>query len=182
MKKRFSAILLILVLLLGVTLTAYAETGSVAILAGTLSETIANVTLSSVTLDGTDQTATSASGSNSWAAEDATGTGAGWNLTIEAVDFVDGTKTIDIDAADQAFQIQLLDTNIGVVAGNTKPVSSVTSLTSILTGTPLKFVSAATDTGMGSYTLAPNFSLLIPAETYVGTYTSTITVTIVSGP
>jgi len=35
---------------------------------------------------------------------------------------------------------------------------------------------------MGSYTLNPNFELEVPAETLVGNYSSTITVSAVSGP
>ncbi len=183
MKKRILIFLLVFVLLLGVTYSAYAESATVSLLAGTLSETIANVTLTTTTLNGLDQTTTSASGSNSWTAADATGSGNGWNLTIEATDFSDGgSQAIDIDAGDQAFQIQLLDGNVGVTAGNTQPTSSVGTLTSMASGTPLKFLSAAAGDGMGTYTLAPNFSLMLPAELYAGTYTSTITVTIVSGP
>lgn len=176
-------------LLAGMTASAYAVsgTGTVTITGGSLSVNMANVTLSGVTLDGTDKTSTSASGSNSWSAQDSRGTGVGWNLTIAATDFSDGaSKTIDISAADQEFKIQLLDANITVIAGNTKPVSQVTSLTAIpeSPAAALKFASAAIDTGMGSYAIAPNFELEIPAETYVGlgTFTSTITVTAVSGP
>lgn len=149
----------------------------------------ANVTLSAVTLDGTDKTATSASGSNAWSAQDSRGTGVGWNLTIDSTDFTDGgtpLRTIDISAADQEFKVQLLDANIAVTAGNTKPTSSATALTLIPTApaAALKFASAAVNAGMGSYTLNPNFELEVPAETFVGTgtYTATITVTSVTAP
>jgi hypothetical protein len=185
MKKRLLAFLLVFALLAVSAIAAAAETGTVTITGGTLSETIANVTLSGVTLDGTDQTATSASGSNAWSATDARGTGAGWNLTIAATDFSDGVdKTIDIAQADSEFKIQLLDANVTITAGNTKPVSAVTTLTPIPDTGSLKFLSAAINTGMGSYAIAPNFELEVPAETFVGsgTYTSTITVTAVSGP
>lgn len=95
-------------------------------------------------------------------------------------------KGIDISASDQNFKIQLADDtdHIVVVAGNARPTSSVTSLTAITTtgGSPVKFASAAVDTGMGTYTLKPNFTLAIPAETYAGAYTATFTVTINSGP
>ncbi|MBT6814675.1 MAG: hypothetical protein HOA53_18815, partial [Anaerolineae bacterium] len=100
-------------------------------------------------------------------------------------DFDDGAgKTIDIAQADSEFKIQLLDTNVTVTAGNTKPVSSAATLTVIPDTGSVKFLSAATDTGMGTYAIAPNFELEIPAETYVGsgTYTSTITVTAATGP
>lgn len=185
MKKKFFAVILAFVLVAVSAIAVAAETGTVTITGGTLSVTAADVALSGVTLDGTDQTSTSAAGSNSWSATDARGTGAGWNLTIEATDFDDGgTNTIDISEVGSKFKIQLLDTNVTVTAGNTKPVSQVATLTDIPTtgGSALKFLSAATDTGMGTYAIAPNFELEVPAETYAATYTSTITVTEVTGP
>ena len=48
--------------------------------------------------------------------------------------------------------------------------------------TTVKFLTAPTDTGMGNYTLNPDFTLEVRAEVYAATYTSTLTVTIVSGP
>jgi hypothetical protein len=168
---------------------AYAETATMTVSGGTLSVTAADVALSAVTLDGTDKTSTSASGSNAWTAQDSRGTGAGWHLTIDSTDFTDGgtpLRTIDISSADQEFKVQLLDANIAVTSGNTKPTSSVTALTAIpeAPAAALTFASAAVDAGMGSYTLNPNFELEVPAATFVGsgTYTATITVTAVTAP
>ena len=48
-----------------------------------------------------------------------------------ATDFTGSGNTIDISEADQEFKIQIQDANITVIAGNTKPTSSVTSLTAI---------------------------------------------------
>ena len=176
-------------LAVGLAATIYAESATVTISGGSLSVTPANVTLSAVTLDGTDQTSTSASGANSWTAADARGSGAGWHLTIDSTDFTDGgtpLRTIDISVADQEFKIQLLDANVTATAGNTKPTSSVTALTAIPTagGTALTFASAALNAGMGTYAVKPNFELEVRAETYVGagTYTATITVTAVTAP
>lgn len=130
--RKLAALLAALSLVVVTAGVAYAETATVTVSGGTLSVTAANVTLSAVTLDGTDKTATSASGSNAWSAQDSRGTGAGWHLTIDSTDFTDGgTRTIDISAADQEFKVQLLDANIAVTAGNTKPTSSVTALTVI---------------------------------------------------
>lgn len=187
MKKKLAVFVLVFALLAMSAVAVAAETGTVTITGGTLSVAAADVTLSGVTLDGTDKTSTSASGDNSWSATDARGTGAGWNLTIAATDFSDGDTTpkiIDIAQADSEFKIQLLDANVTVTAGNTKPVSQVTTLSPIPDTGSLKILSAAGDTGMGAYAIAPNFELEIPAETYVGlgTYTSTITVTAVTGP
>jgi len=186
-KRRTAVAVGVIVLAMAAASVAYAETASVTVTGGSLSVAAADVTLSEVTLDGADQTATSASGSNAWSAIDARGSGLGWNLTIDSTDFSDGgTRSIDVSAADQLFKIQLLDANVGVTAGNTKPTSSVTTLTAIpeAPAAALKFASAAVNTGMGSYTLAPNFELMVPAETFVGAaaYTATITITAVSAP
>jgi hypothetical protein len=165
--------------------TVYADTATVIVTSDSLSVTPANVTLSTVVLDGSDKISTSPYTSNAWTAEDARGTGAGWNVTIEATDFSDGAShTIDISQSDQEFRIQIQDANITVIYGNTKPTSSVTSMTAIPTagGTPLKIVSAATNTGMGSYNIPPAFELMVRAETVAATYTSTITVAINTGP
>lgn len=184
MKMKLLGISLVIAMLTLSVISVAAETGTITITGGSLSETIANVTMSGITLDGTDQLSTSASGANSWSATDARGTGAGWNLTILATDFTGGDplRTIDISTATSEFKIQLLDANVTVTAGNTKPVSQVTTLTPIPEITALKFLSAASDTGMGTYGIAPNFELEVEASVYAETYTSTITVTAVTGP
>ena len=184
--RKLSRLLAVMSLVVLTASVASAETATLTVAAGTLSVTAANVTLSGVSLDGTDQTSTSASGANSRTAVDGRGSGAGWNLTIDSTDFTSGVKTIDISAADQEFRIQLLDANITVTAGNTKPTSSATAVTLIPTNpaAALKFASAAIDAGMGSYAVNPNFELLVPAATFVstGTYTATIVITAATGP
>ncbi len=180
--KRIMALFVVAGLLAAMAGVAYATTASVTMTGGSLSVTPADVTLSGVTLDGTDKTSTSAYTANAWTAEDARGTGVGWNVTIDATDFTSGGHTINISAADQKFKIA--EANISVIAGNTAPTSSVATLTDIpeAPAAALKIVSAAVDAGMGEYNIPPNFSLMVPAETYAGTYTSTITVSAVSAP
>jgi hypothetical protein len=188
--KRIVALLVVVGVLAATAAVTYAvdKTATVTITGGTLSVTPTNVTLSGVTLDGTDKTATSAFGGNAWKAEDATGTGLGWNVTIEATDFSDGAShTIDISEADQEFKIQIETANITVIQGQDTPnlpTSSVTSLTAIPTagGTPLKIVFAAANKGMGEYNIPPAFELEVRAETVAGVYNSTITVAINTGP
>ena len=113
-------------------------------------------------------------------------TDTGQNIMTSTDSLTGGSTTIslefiDISVADQQFKISLADGDIAVTAGNTKPTSSVTSLTDIADAT-LTFMSAAEDSGMGSFTLDPNFDLEVRAEVYKGTYTATITVAAVSGP
>jgi hypothetical protein len=161
---------------------AFAESASVTITGGSLVSTPADVTLSGVTLDGTDQTATSTS--DSWQIVDARGTGAGYCLTIDSIDFSDGSHTIDISQADQEFLIQILDVDTVCNAGDATnmPASQVSTQTAITTDpTTLNILSAGTDEGMGDYNYDPDFELEVRAETYAGSYTATITITANSG-
>jgi hypothetical protein len=48
--------------------------------------------------------------------------------------------------------------------------------------TAVKLFNAAANTGMGSFTVTPTVQVAIPANTFAGTYTSTVTVALVSGP
>ena len=78
----------------------------------------------------------------------------------------------------------MLDANIAYVSGIDNiniPVSTQTSFAS-LSGSPLKIASAASGEGEGVYDLTPDFRLTVPAETYTGTYTATVTVAISAGP
>jgi len=89
-----------------------------------------------------------------------------------------GTKTIAV----ANFEIRLLDASIVVVSGDTnKPVSTQTAFAS-LSGTARKIASAAVGEGDGVYDLIPDFRLTVPAETYIGSYEATVTVTISAGP
>ena len=140
-------------------------------------EALSNVTAATVTGTGADS-------SNPWVI--VFNTTSGQNIMTSTDSLTGGSstvvlETIDISAADQQFGITLADGDIAVVAGNTKPTSQATSLTDIADST-VKFISAATDTGMGSFTLNPDFTLEVRAEVYAATYTATITLTAVSGP
>jgi hypothetical protein len=46
----------------------------------------------------------------------------------------------------------------------------------------VKFFIAAAETGMGKFTVTPTVGVSLPANTYAGTYTSTVTLASVSGP
>jgi hypothetical protein len=48
--------------------------------------------------------------------------------------------------------------------------------------TAVKFFNSAANTGMGLFTLTPTIGVFVPQNTYAGTYTSTLTIAVVSGP
>jgi hypothetical protein len=161
---------------------AFAEDATVTVTGGSLVSTAADVSLSGVTLDGTDQTATSTT--DSWEINDARGTGAGYCVTIDSGDFSDGSHTVDISQADQEFKVQILDGDTVCNAGDctNMPVSQVSTQTAITTNpATLNMLSAAADEGMGDYNYGPDFELEVRAETYAGSYTATVTVTANSG-
>lgn len=123
---------------------------------------------------------------------DARGTGEGWNVTMQ------GTPVREWDPH--------LNGGAGgyVVGGETLPLSSLSlsalAVTAMGTASPapstfsasgldnttggIKVISAARDTGMGTYafTGAGKLSLSIPASAGADAYRSEITVTVVSGP
>lgn len=108
--------------------------------------------------------------------------GLGWNTTVTSTQYSNGTKTLPatvstITAASSACANGGLCTN---------PTSSVTYPLAVPAGagppTAVKFYSAASATGKGVFTLTPTVSVAVPQNAFAGTYTSTLTIAIVSGP
>ena len=155
---------------------ALVAAGALVLEASGLTITTASISFPDVTLDGTDQTV---NGSTSAWRADAAGESGGWNVTVAATDFDNGAgKTIAV----ANFEVRLLDADIVLVSGDTnKPTSTQTTFTS-LSGSALKIASAASGEGDGVYDLTPGFRLTVPAETYSGSYTATVTVAISAGP
>lgn len=85
MKKKTLTMLAVLALMAGAA-SVFAEDATVVVGGDALYVTAANVSFTGVTLTGFDQTTTDTT--NAWTAEDATGTGAGWHLTIGSGDFL----------------------------------------------------------------------------------------------
>jgi WxL domain surface cell wall-binding len=145
--------------------------------AAALTISSAAISFPGVTLDGDPHTV---DGSTSAWRADATGETGGWNVTVSSTDFDNGSgKTIAVSN----FQIRLLDANIVWVSGDdiNMPTSTQTTFTA-LSGTALKIASAAVDDGNGVYDMTPDFRLTVPAETYAGNYTATVTVSVAAGP
>lgn len=149
--------------------------------AGTLTLSSSATPSLSVTLNGTDQTPTY---TVPMAANDETGSGSGWHLTITSTQFTTGggtPRTLSTSASSitgvTASCTQGTCTNptngttypLGVPAGSTPPVA-------------VTFYSAAAASGIGDFTVTPTVQVSIPANAYAGTYTSTLTLAVVSGP
>ncbi len=118
------------------------------------------------------------------ATQDTRGTGAGWNETITSTQFTTGTPN-NYTLANTA------STLTGVAATNgtgssTSPTNAITYPVAVPAGatapTAAKFFNAGANTGMGKFTLTPTVGVFVPQSSFAGTYTSTVTVAIVTGP
>ena len=141
-----------------------------------LSITSATITFPGVTLNGADQTV---SGSTAAWRADANGESSGWNITVASTEFDNGAgKSIAVSN----FEIRLLDSNITLISGSSMlPTSSQNNYT-VLSASALKIISAASGDGNGVYDLSPDIRLTVPAETFTGSYSATLTISISIGP
>lgn len=126
------------------------------------------------TLDGSDQTASYAP---VLGVTDARGNGGGWNLTIAATAFSDGSgHTLAAGTVSSVSQ--------ACHSGSTcsSATSSGVSLPLTLSTTAAKVYNAAANTGMGQLDVTPHVDVAIPGNAYAGTYTSTVTLAAATGP
>ena len=163
---------------------AGATSATATISAGTLAFVASPSTASiSATLDGVDQTVTT---SQSFDVGDATGSGTGWNVTATSTTFSTGggtphtlpasavtLPTAPTVSCDTGATCTTASTNISfpytLPAGSTAPTAT-------------KIHNAAANTGLGNQTVVATMRLAIPANAYAGSYTSTWTYSLVSGP
>ena len=144
--------------------------------AAALSITTSAISFPDVTLNGAPQTVDGST--TAWRA-DALGETGGWRVTVASSDFTNGSGKM---IAVSNFQTRLLDANIVRVSGDLNGPTSTQTTFAALSGTALRIASAAVATGSGIYDMTPNFRLTVPAETYTGSYTATVTVAISAGP
>lgn len=119
---------------------------------------------------------------------DATGSGEGWTVYLNATPFTDNSK--DINDPGRTLPTGVLSveaptlTDLDPSSGSSSPENIDKKGGLIDTGTPLAILTAPAGEGMGTYNVSlGELSLnLPPAGAYTGTYTSTITVSYNSGP
>jgi hypothetical protein len=162
-----------------------ANTVTQAITGSGLTASVADVTLTSIAYQNAAHDVT---GTMTLTADDSTGSGAGWNVTIVSSAFVwVGTANggIDIPAAKLALTSAAAPTLIaGQVVSATAATGPQVPPTSPLgtLDTPRKTLSATAAYGAGTYSQALGVTLTIPAQSRVGVYTGTLTTTITSSP
>jgi hypothetical protein len=160
---------------------ALAASAGLAARGGALSVSTSAAPTFSLTLDGTDQTRTY---QVPLAVNGLPTDVSGWNLTITStrLSTAGGTpRTLPAGAS--------RITAVGVacsLACVANPTNSVAVPVVVPSGagppTPAKFFNAAALTGIGTFTITPTVAVGVPGNAYAGSYTSTLTIAIVSGP
>ncbi len=149
---------------------------------GARTASVANLTLTPLTYSNNAQ---SNAGTMTLTVDDASGTGAGWNVTILSSAFVysGANNGANIPAANFSLTAaatpvmtagQAVDGTNGPKVPATSPVGTLDSAR--------KVIQANADYGLGTYTQALNVSLSVSAQSRAGTYTGTLTTTISAAP
>ena len=178
-------------LTLGMSLSAFAaaDTGAT-ITGGTLSGGVLGfASFGAITLNGQQQTSTAAFTLTN--VSDATGTGAGWNVSLTltplaeynttTLAYVTGGKVLTGSSikVTTAPVVSLVDSTSSA-ASTITPVAATTALD---TNSAVKLLSAAANGGMGSYAFSNMTSTLtVPANAYANTYKSDATVSLNATP
>ncbi|MFL5845103.1 MAG: WxL domain-containing protein [Solirubrobacteraceae bacterium] len=116
--------------------------------------------------------------------QDTRGTGAGWNVTITSTTFSTGggsPKTLATSASSLTGVVSACTTGTCTSPANaqTYPLAVPAGTTA---PTAVKLFNTTANNGMGRFTLTPTIGVSVPQNAFAGTYSSTVTVSIVSGP
>jgi len=179
--KLMSLVVAIVVLAMSTELPTQGAPVAYAIPCGVNCETVTNSPTVSLTLNGTDQTVSyiltltlNHNGEE------------GWNVTITSTQFQTGTtptRTLPATAS------SITGVTAVCTAGQTcttMPQNGITYPVAVPAGQPaptaVKFYNAAATSGKGTFDISTTINITVPANTYAGSYTSTITLARVSGP
>lgn len=151
--------------------------------AGTRTSSIADLTLGAVSYSHSAQAST---GTMVLTADDSSGSGLGWNVTVQSSAFVysgpnSGTNipAANFSITSAAGPTATAGEPVDLIGGPMVPLTFTTPAT---LDSARKTLQAELTYGEGTYTQGLDVSLAIPAQSRVGTYTGTLTVTISAGP
>jgi hypothetical protein len=110
--------------------------------------------------------------------------GLGWNETITSTEFTSASGTLPATASTIAAAPSA--TCNTAFANCTAPTNAISYPVAVPAGptapTAVKFFDAAAATGTGVFTITPTVTVSVPQNSFAGTYTSTLTIAIASGP
>ena len=116
---------------------------------------------------------------------DDSGSGAGWNLSLQVPDFENGTGVGCTTGATATVPANTLTMDALVVApaDDTTVMDGVTAQAFVDFTSPQKIIIADINEGAGTYTVAPQvMRLTVPSTAYAGAYCSEVTLALSSGP
>jgi len=160
---------------------AGAVTGNAILTAASLALVSAapNVTFSD-TLNGKDQTPTATQAID---VGDATGSGAGWDITATSTTFTTGSINLSTTATTvQSTPAVACDSGATCATATNTVTYPYTLPAAASAPTATKVFNASANTGMGNQTVTITWQLSLPSSTRSGSYTSTWTLSLVSGP
>jgi hypothetical protein len=176
--------------------TSCTLTGSLGVSASTLTLTSPSSLAWSETLTGLDQSVVDTS-DQQYTVNDATGSGDGWHVTVSATTFTNGSYTLTdtgtFSTNGSTGSITSTSAPTATCSANatctlptnteTYPVAITTAATS---PTPTNIYDTSAGTGLGQIVIGGTnpvgWWLQVPASVYAGSYTSTVTLEVISGP
>jgi hypothetical protein len=116
--------------------------------------------------------------------QDTRGTGVGWNLTLTSTTFTTGGGTPSLLATNAS---SLTGVTSSCTTGTcTSPVNAQTYPIAVpAAGTApaaVKIFNTSANNGMGKFTITPTIGVTVPQNAFAGSYTSTVTLSVVTGP
>ena len=167
--------------LVATSLPAVAATATATLTGGTLGFVSAPANPGfNVSLTGKDAVAAA---TQTFDVSDATGSGAGWNITATTTTFTAGSNSLSPTSVTvQAVPTLACDSGASCTAATNGVSYPYTLPAGPSAPTATKIFSAAANTGLGNQTVTLVFQLAIPANAFSGNYSSTWTYTLVSGP
>jgi len=171
-RRLFAAALCAGGMLVLTSLPAIATSATATLTGGTLGFVSAPASTGfNVTLTGRDQVVTS---TQTFDVGDATGSGAGWNITATSTAFSTGPKSLANTSVTVGSVPTVACDSGASCTSATNSVSYPYTLPAAATApTATKILSSAANTGLGNQTLTLVFSLAIPANAFAGSYAST---------
>ena len=171
----------------GMAQPAFADnTMSQVIVGGTRSASVTNQAFGDVRSEPAGHSAQTQTGTVTLTADDSSGTGAGWNVTLRSSDFVytgpnGGTNIPAVNFSITTASAPTVTAGAAVDGANGPLVPADLGGSRTL-DSGVKVLQAHPGYGMGTYSQVIGTSLSLPAQSRAGTYTGTLTASITAGP